>query len=33
MISESLKDKLKTAFIKQKVKGSDHCPVGIEIEL
>ncbi|MDD2566242.1 MAG: exodeoxyribonuclease III [Candidatus Gracilibacteria bacterium] len=33
LISGILKDKLNKAFIKQQVKGSDHCPVGIEIEL
>ena len=31
-ISESLKPKVKDAFILKKVKGSDHCPIGIEIE-
>ncbi len=30
-ISEDLRKKLKDAFILQKVMGSDHCPVGIEI--
>jgi exodeoxyribonuclease-3 len=29
--SESLEKKLKKAFILDKVMGSDHCPVGIEI--
>lgn len=32
-ISDDLKDNLKNAFILQDVLGSDHCPVGIEIEL
>jgi exodeoxyribonuclease III len=32
IISESLKPKLKNAFIMDKVMGSDHCPVGIEID-
>jgi len=33
MISSVLKDKLKSAFIRQQVKWSDHCPIGIEIDL
>ncbi len=32
-ISEDLKPKLKDAFILSDVLGSDHCPVGIEIDL
>ena len=32
LVSESLKDKVKTAFILNKVMGSDHCPVGIELK-
>lgn len=32
-ISQSLKDKLKAAFIREDIFGSDHAPVGIEIEL
>jgi exodeoxyribonuclease-3 len=32
-ISADLKDKVKDAFILPDVFGSDHCPVGIEIEL
>lgn len=32
-ISEELKPKLKDAFILSDVMGSDHCPVGIEIDL
>ncbi|CZE46090.1 exodeoxyribonuclease III [Campylobacter geochelonis] len=32
-ISESLKDRLKDAFILDEIYGSDHCPVGIEIDL
>ena len=31
-ISESLKDNIKNAFTLPDVMGSDHCPVGIEIE-
>jgi len=31
-ISESLKDKIKNAFILSEVMGSDHCPVGIDLE-
>ena len=30
-ISKSLENKLKKAFILDKVMGSDHCPVGIEV--
>ncbi len=30
-ISESLKKKIKDAFILSDVMGSDHCPIGIEI--
>ena len=33
LISEDLKSKLKDAFILKDVLGSDHCPVGIEIDL
>jgi len=32
LVSESFKDKIKTAFILNKVMGSDHCPVGIELK-
>jgi exodeoxyribonuclease-3 len=32
-VSESLKDKVKKAFILDEVIGSDHCPVGIELAL
>lgn len=31
LCSESLKDNIKSAFILDKVMGSDHCPVGIEM--
>jgi exodeoxyribonuclease-3 len=31
LVSESLKGHVKEAFIQQSVMGSDHCPVGIEI--
>lgn len=33
LISDRLKDKLKDAFIYSEILGSDHCPVGIEIDL
>lgn len=33
VISESVKDKLKDSFILGDIMGSDHCPVGIEIDL
>ena len=32
-VSEDLKDSIKDAYILDKVMGSDHCPVGLEIEL
>jgi len=32
-VSKSLSQNLKSAFIEAKTKGSDHCPVGIEIDL
>ena len=32
-VSEELKDKVKDAFVLMDVIGSDHCPVGIELDL
>ena len=32
-VDKSLKDSVKSAFIMPNVEGSDHCPVGIEIEI
>lgn len=32
-VDKSLKSKVKKAFILNEVYGSDHCPVGIEIEI
>ena len=32
LVSESLKGKVKDAFILPEVMGSDHCPVGIELK-
>jgi exodeoxyribonuclease III len=32
LISEALRPRLRSAFIRHKVMGSDHCPVGIEIK-
>ena len=32
-VDESLKNKVKSAFIMPEVEGSDHCPVGIELEI
>jgi len=32
LISQALRPRLKTAFIRSKISGSDHCPVGVEIE-
>ena len=31
-ISESLRERLREAFILDSIMGSDHCPVGIELE-
>lgn len=31
LLSAALRPKLKNAFIRQDVMGSDHCPIGIEI--
>jgi exodeoxyribonuclease-3 len=30
--SEGLRERLKGAFIRQQVTGSDHCPVGVELK-
>jgi exodeoxyribonuclease-3 len=32
LISAALRPRLKSAFIRPNIHGSDHCPVGIEIE-
>ncbi len=32
LISKSFRPRLKKAFIRTEIAGSDHCPVGIEIE-
>ena len=32
LISQSLRPRLKTAFIRPEILGSDHCPVGIELK-
>ena len=32
LVSDSLKDKIKDAMIYDDIYGSDHCPVGLEIE-
>jgi exodeoxyribonuclease-3 len=32
-VSKSLTPKLKNAFILKEVEGSDHCPIGIEVNL
>jgi exodeoxyribonuclease III len=32
-VSEELRDKVKRAWIEPQVQGSDHCPVGLELEL
>ena len=32
IVSDSIKDKIKEAIIYPEIQGSDHCPVGLEIE-
>jgi exodeoxyribonuclease-3 len=32
-VSEDLKDSIKDAYILNDIMGSDHCPVGLEIEI
>ncbi len=32
LISTNLKDNLKSAFIQKEIYGSDHCPVGIDLD-
>ncbi len=32
-VSESLRDNVKSAFILPDIMGSDHCPVGVEVEV
>ena len=31
LTSERIKSKIKEAYIFDKVQGSDHCPIGLEI--
>ena len=33
IVSNDIKDKIKEAYIYDQTLGSDHCPVGLEIEL
>lgn len=33
LVSEGFKDRVKGAFIMPEVMGSDHCPIGIELEV
>jgi len=33
LLSAALRPRLKRAFIRADVQGSDHCPVGIEINV
>lgn len=33
LVDEDLKDKIKTASIKDKIMGSDHCPIELELDL
>jgi exodeoxyribonuclease-3 len=32
-VSDNFKKSVKNAFILQEIMGSDHCPVGIELEI
>jgi exodeoxyribonuclease-3 len=32
-VSEDLKDNIKNAYILSDIMGSDHCPIGLEIEI
>ncbi len=32
-VSEELKNKVKHAWIEQEVMGSDHCPIGLELDI
>lgn len=32
-VTENLKEKVKSSYIEKDVLGSDHCPVGLEIEI
>jgi exodeoxyribonuclease-3 len=31
--SDNLKDNIKSSFILSDIMGSDHCPIGIELEI
>ena len=33
LVSESLKDRIEAASIYDDVEGSDHCPIGLEMDL
>jgi exodeoxyribonuclease-3 len=33
LISQALRPKLKSAFIRKDIGGSDHCPVGVELDM
>ena len=33
VVSDRVKDKVRDSFILGEIMGSDHCPVGIEIDL
>lgn len=33
IVSDCLKEKIKDAYIFKDIMGSDHCPVGLDIEL
>ena len=33
IVSNDIKDKVKESYIYSEIMGSDHCPVGLDIEL
>ena len=33
IVSDSIKEKIKDSYIYPEILGSDHCPVGLEIEI
>jgi len=32
LLSQALRPRLKQAFIRPQIMGSDHCPVGVELK-
>ena len=33
IVSESIKDKIKESYIYSNIMGSDHCPVGVDLNI